>query len=117
MDGTFKGAAPVLYHCNGDFYSAEGYTPQRPPYTPATRSILPPMGAVACDGAFPYYRVLFEDWGFTLAIGWPAQWAARFNGLADGVQVRAGSGKDKPAAAAGRKHPHAAHDRAGLGGR
>src|SRR5205807_6179572 len=36
---------------------------------------------------------MFEDWGVAIAIGWPAQWAARFNGLADGVQVQAGQEK------------------------
>ncbi len=28
LDGTFAGASPVLNHCNGDFNSETGYTPQ-----------------------------------------------------------------------------------------
>lgn len=27
MNASFSGAAPVVYHCNGDYYSEEGYTP------------------------------------------------------------------------------------------
>ena len=29
LDASFNGPSPVLYHCNGDFYSEEGYTPQQ----------------------------------------------------------------------------------------
>ena len=31
MDGTFKGPLPVLYHCNGDLSSEEGYCPDETP--------------------------------------------------------------------------------------
>ena len=93
LDATFTGASPVLYHCNGDFYSAEGYTPQKTPLQTGDRAGFAPTGGRPCDGAFPYYRVGFEDWGLSLAIGWPAQWGVRFDGLADGVHARAGQEK------------------------
>lgn len=93
MDGTFRGASPVLYHCNGDFCSEEGYTPQETPLRAGDTVAFTPNGGRPCDGAFPYYRVRFEEWGLSLAIGWPAQWAASFKGLADGVHVRAGQEK------------------------
>jgi len=54
---------------------------------------LAPSGGRPCDGAFPYYRVAFKDYGLSIAIGWPAQWSASFTGLLDGVHVRAGQEK------------------------
>ncbi len=90
MDGTFRGASPVLYHCNGDFYNAEGYTPEETPLHAGDTARFAPNGGRPCDGAFPYYRITFETWGLSMAVGWPAQWAVRFSGLAEGVQVRAG---------------------------
>ncbi len=93
MDATFRGSSPVLYHCNGDYYSAEGYTPQETHVHSGDAVGFAPTGGRPCDGAFPYYRIMFKDWGLSLAIGWPAQWAARFNGLADGVHVQAGQEK------------------------
>jgi len=93
MDGAIKGSSPVLYHCNGDFYSAEGYTPQETLIKAGDAVGFTPNGGRPCDGAFPYYRIIFEDWGLSIAIGWPAQWVVRFKGLADGVQIQAGQDK------------------------
>ncbi len=90
MDGTFGGVSPVLYHCNGDFYSEQGYTPQQTPLQAGHTVRFAPNGGRSCDGAFPYYRVIFEGCGLSIAIGWPGQWAASFEGLAEGVHVRAG---------------------------
>lgn len=90
LDGAVPGASPVLWHCNGDFYSEEGYTPQETPLPAGNTLTFAPEGGRPCDGAFPYYRLHFADGGLTLAIGWPAQWSATFRGLADGVQISAG---------------------------
>lgn len=93
MTGSFQGAEPSLVHCNGDSYKIEGYTPQESPLTPGETLAFAPNGGRSSDGAFPYYRILFEDGGISLAIGWPAQWSAMFTGVADGVQVQAGQQK------------------------
>ena len=90
MDGAFKGSSPRLYHCNGDFYSADGYTPELTALPSGDTLSFAPNGGRPSDGAFPYYRVLFEGCGLTIAIGWPGTWAASFSGLADGVHIRAG---------------------------
>jgi alpha-galactosidase len=90
LDATFSGASPVLYHCNGDYYSIDGYTPVETPLNPGDTLTYAPNGGRACDGAFPYYRVIFKDWGLTLAIGWPAEWSATYSGTSDGVQIQAG---------------------------
>lgn len=93
MDGIFHGSSPVLYHCNGDFYSEEGYTPRETPLPPGETLAFIPNGGRPCDGAFPYYRVMFEGCGLSMAIGWPGQWRADFQGLESGVRVRAGQEK------------------------
>ena len=93
LDGAFNGSSPVLVHCNGDFNSEEGYTPCETPLTAGDALEFAPNQGRPCDGAFPYYRVLFEGCGLSLAIGWPGQWSAGFEALADGVHVRAGQQK------------------------
>ena len=93
LDGVFGGASTGLYHCNGDFNSADGYTPQESRLRPGDALRFAPTGGRPCDGAFPFFRILFEEGGLTLAVGWPGQWSASFEGLADGVQVRAGQEK------------------------
>lgn len=93
LDAAFEGASPSVTHCNGDYYSVDGYTPQTTPLRAGDTLAFAPNGGRPCDGAFPYYRVAFEGWGVSLAIGWPAQWAARFTGLAGGARVTAGQEK------------------------
>ena len=93
MNGTFQGSSPVLYHCNGDFGSEDGYKSEETPMRTGDTLRYAPNGGRCCDGAFPYYRIMFNDWGLTLAIGWSGQWAANFNAVADGVQVHAGQEK------------------------
>ncbi len=90
MDGTVQGASPVLCHGNGDFCGAEGYTPQETSLPAGDAIGFAPNGGRACDGAFPYYRLTFKDWGLSMAVGWPTQWAARFKGVAEGVHIQAG---------------------------
>jgi len=93
LDAAFSGPTPTLQHSNGDFNSATGYTPRQTALDPGDRAAFAPVGGRACDQAFPYFRLVFDTWGLTLAIGWPAQWAASFTGLADGVHVTAGQEK------------------------
>ncbi len=90
LEATFAGEAPLLHHCNGDFYSEEGYTPQETSLPEGAEFSFAPTGGRPCDGAFPYYRVQLAGGGLTLAVGWPGQWSARFTGRADGVAIAAG---------------------------
>jgi alpha-galactosidase len=90
LDAEFAGENPVLYHCNGDFYSESGYTSEETLLAKGEVLAYTPHGGRPCDQAFPYYRMTFQGCGLTLAIGWPAQWAVQFSGLPGGVHVRAG---------------------------
>ena len=90
MDATVAGRDPVLWNCNGDFCSEAGYAPTETPM-PAEQALrFAPNGGRPCDGAFPYFRLLFRGCGLTLAVGWPGQWMAEFAAQAEGVRVRAG---------------------------
>lgn len=93
LDSSFRGTTPVLYHCNGDFYSAEGYTPHESPLAAGEALHFASNGGRPCDGAFPYFRVQFADAGLTLAVGWPGQWSASFMGFENGVKISAGQEK------------------------
>ncbi|MDD5705299.1 MAG: alpha-galactosidase [Kiritimatiellae bacterium] len=90
LDATIEGESPVLWHCNGDFCSAEGYTAEESPLRDGRTLAFAPYGGRSCDSAFPYYRLMFEGGGLSLAIGWPAQWAASFRAVGGGVHARAG---------------------------
>lgn len=93
LDQSFAGLSPVLDHCNGDFYSIEGYTPAQSDLSAGKELRFAPVGGRSCDEAFPYYRIRFTGGGLTMAIGWPGQWAAEFCGISDGVRVRTGQEK------------------------
>lgn len=90
LDAAFTGAGAQLWHCNGDFYSETGYTPEETPLPEGQLLTFAPSGGRPCDGAFPYFRVEFADRGLTLAVGWPGQWSATFTGEADAVAITAG---------------------------
>ncbi len=90
LDGGFAGTRPELEHVNGDYYSADGYTPQRTAIPSGDGLRFAPNGGRPCDGAFPYFRIKFATGGLTLAVGWPAQWAASFRATDEGVNVQAG---------------------------
>jgi alpha-galactosidase len=90
IDLVLPGDAPVLTHCNGDFYSPEGYTPCETPLADGVELTCAPNGGRPCDGAFPYFRLQFAGGGHTLAVGWPGQWSATFTGVKQGVAIKAG---------------------------
>ncbi len=83
----------MVYHCNGDYYSEDGYTPTETALQAGGELRFAPNGGRPCDGAFPYYRLTFADGGHSIAVGWPAQWTIRFQGNAESVQVQSGQEK------------------------
>jgi alpha-galactosidase len=93
LDGSFEGASPVVVHCNGDYYNQEGYTPEESPLKESEKLVYAPSGGRPCDQAFPYYRLLFDGGGLSMAVGWPAQWSISFEHQGKSVQVRAGQEK------------------------
>jgi alpha-galactosidase len=90
IDATFAGRNGAVYHGNGDFYSNDGYTWETAVIEGRDPLEVSPNGGRPCDGAFPYFRLLFEGCGLTLAIGWPGQWHAQFSDADGGISVKAG---------------------------
>jgi alpha-galactosidase len=90
LDSSFAGTRPLLWHCNGDFYSGEGYTSRETPVCQGTPLTFAPAGGRPCDRVFPYYRLMFKGGGLSIAIGWPGQWSASFASAADCVRITAG---------------------------
>ena len=93
LNASLHESTPVLCHGNGDFYSEEGYSQFETPLPAGDAVAIAPNGGRPCDGAFPYFRIKFEGGGSTMAIGWPGQWRARFEGVSDGIRVMAGQEK------------------------
>jgi alpha-galactosidase len=90
LDASFKGPSGAVYHGNGDFYSNDGYLWETTPVAGRGPLEISPVGGRPCDGAFPYFRLLFEGGGLTMAVGWPGQWRARFSDDNGAISVRAG---------------------------
>ncbi len=93
LESVFEGGSPVLWHSNGDFYSGDGYTARETAMREGQPLRFAPQGGRPCDRAFPYYRLMFQGCGLSLAIGWPGQWSASFQAATGGVRVRAGQEK------------------------
>ncbi len=87
-DVVLPGEAPVLYRCNGDFYSHDGYETAAVPLGAETE-LIRPVGGRPCDQAFPYFRVLCGQTGYNLAVGWPGQWQAEFSAAGGGFRFAA----------------------------
>ena len=45
---------------------------------------LESFGGRSSDGAMPYFNVASEDGGLIVAVGWPGDWKASFERLANG---------------------------------
>ncbi|MCX7805613.1 MAG: alpha-galactosidase [Planctomycetota bacterium] len=90
LDAVFDGPRPVLWHCNGDFCDAASYTSEETPLPGGASLRFAPGSGRSCDRAFPYFRLMFEGRGLSLAVGWPGQWAASFESAGGGVRVKAG---------------------------
>lgn len=90
LDASFAGYPAALHHGNGDFCSPDSYRWDTAPLAATSPVELAPRGGRPCDGAFPYFRLLFPDGGLTIAVGWPGQWQARFVARDGSVSVQAG---------------------------
>ncbi|MGD0811430.1 MAG: alpha-galactosidase [Acidimicrobiales bacterium] len=90
VTAAFRGRDGAIHHGNGDFDSNEGHVWQTTPLTGRSALEISPDGGRSCDGAFPYFRLLFEGGGLTVAVGWPGQWFARFSGDNRAITLEAG---------------------------
>ena len=57
LDATFLGTTPRLTHCNGDFYSADGYTPEQTALPAGTAPAHTDVARVVQVGAYRALRL------------------------------------------------------------
>jgi len=88
MDQELQGTDPVLVHGNGDTCNPDGYEFFTDRVT--EKLLLSPVDGTSCNGAFPYMRLLFDEYGINMAIGWPAQWETEIVPTSMGVHFTAG---------------------------
>ena len=72
---VLEGSGPVVTYSNGDTHDAQGYEMHTEQLTHLVD--LFPFNGMGCCGAFPYFRLMFREYGINIAVGWPGQWEAQ----------------------------------------
>lgn len=75
LSSAFGGCNPRLYHGNGDNITMEGYEWYTDEVKAEPLRITPCDDGTPCNGAFPYMRLIFDDWCLNIAVGWSGTWA------------------------------------------
>ena len=79
------GTDPILCHSNGDNQTETGYSIF---YDRIDSEIsMTPEGGLPNANAFPYMRILMNEWYLNLAIGWPGMWTAEFSPSENGTLI------------------------------
>ncbi len=81
----------VLHHNTGDNCTPDSYQPHQLTLAPQSDHRFAPNGGRPTTGAFPYFNLEWPGEGVILAVGWPAQWEARFaRDSGPGLRIAAG---------------------------
>lgn len=89
MDGSLPGGHPKIVHNTGDTGDKSLYIDLCTDLTEEKHFSEHPEGGRSNDSVLPYYRVLCDDFGYTLSIGWPGQWLSEFFLEENGFRFRA----------------------------
>jgi alpha-galactosidase len=85
-DGEF-----TLHYIRGDTTSAESFGPLTETLGPSASKQLAPAGGRPTGGKHPFWNFESNGKGFIVVLGWPGQWAARFErDNAKTLRIRAG---------------------------
>ena len=90
IDADFCGSDPVLHHGTGDNCGIDGYLWFDDAITGEGITINPVDDGTSCNGAYPFFRVIFEDYVLTGAVGWTGTWMASFRKNEMGINLIAG---------------------------
>ena len=88
--GEFPGNDATLYHGNGDTWLENGYEWWYSSLSHSSKTLTPVGDGTSCNGAFPYMRLLFENYGINIAIGWTGTWIAELAQKETAVQFSSG---------------------------
>ncbi|MBE6598284.1 MAG: alpha-galactosidase [Ruminococcaceae bacterium] len=91
VNGVIPGKASHLIHGNGDIQEEEGYEWYTTPMSsPKDGVCLHTDDGTSCNGAFPYMRLMFEDFGVNIAVGWTGNWVGDITYAENGASVSFG---------------------------
>ncbi len=94
IDAAFvhpAGADVTLHRIKGDTCAADSFQPLAETLAPGASTRLAPAGGRPTNVEGPYWNLATGDGGMMVALGWPGQWAARFERDHAGVlRIRAG---------------------------
>lgn len=88
--------SPMLYHGNGDSIAGrneKAYDWWTDPITEEETIIQPSGDGTSCSGAFPYMRLLGENNGINIAVGWTGTWRAAFKKEGNAVRLTVSQAK------------------------
>jgi len=71
-----EGTDPILYHGNGDNRNSSGFEFFTDKINNEFRIFS--LGGTSCDNAFPYFRLMFNEFQVNCAVGWTGDWEADF---------------------------------------
>ena len=80
-----------IAHSNGDNRTNTGY--QWHTSSLDQPFVFSPIDGTSCKGAFPYMRLLGQEIGVNLAIGWTGKWIAEIKSATDGVYISVGQAR------------------------
>ncbi|MBL9128640.1 MAG: alpha-galactosidase, partial [Verrucomicrobiales bacterium] len=98
LDATFGrgGEAGVLHHNVGSPCAPNDFQPLETPLAPGVSKRIAAAGGRPSNSDWPYFNLAWSGAGVVLAVGWPGQWAADFEGKPAGeVRMRAGQEKTR----------------------
>ena len=81
-----------LNHNRGDYCTSDSYQPFRDRVRPGANLAFAPEGGCPTNKAWPYFNLEYPgaQSGVIVCLGWPGQWAARFQAQGGGVKVKGG---------------------------
>ncbi|GGD93533.1 alpha-galactosidase [Paenibacillus nasutitermitis] len=89
IDDEIAGSKPRFTYSNGDNMNTSGYEVFELPVGNEAIALSPHDGT-SCCGASPYMKLLFEDYGVLIGIGWPGKWSSAVQGSTEGVRLSIG---------------------------
>ncbi|MDP6125445.1 MAG: alpha-galactosidase, partial [Candidatus Latescibacteria bacterium] len=79
-----------LGHANGSLCRMDDFVPTTTKIRRGEEKTLEPMGGRSSNGVMPFFNVITDDGGFTVAVGWSGGWRSKLNRDDSGCRLIAG---------------------------
>lgn len=90
LNAVFRGQNPKVKTNTGDFHSVEGFIDTLHTLAPGTVVKSIPDDGRSCNGCWPYQKLMFDDYGMNIAIGWSGTWFSEYVGDEEWAHVVVG---------------------------